>query len=306
MHKFSDQKRSFAGKTIHKDLIPDYTNVSNKVIQFTKEIDSKVAIYSCYMHPNIELFDASIQFTPDSPPTVLSELLTENLDTFTTRMEGKCALHKQLEICHDMASGLEYLHSVDVVHHNLHGRNILLSSEGRAKIADYVCAQVMTKSKTTTSTNIAYLPPEAIEDPAHYTKQSDIYSLGVLLLQVAIQKIPLPTDLTELSKLAKRKEELSQIKHHPLVPIVLQCLSTIQLARPSITKLCEAVATAKESPQNVMSTALDSAALVSEYAFNTCIYVGLVLCHQTAILFCVMFSSSTHKRKIWSSHIKLI
>lgn len=264
VHKFSDGKGSYAGKTIHKNLVPGYPNVSaDQINQFTKEIEKNVAIVLHYMHPNIELFHASFQLTPDSTPTLLSELLAENLDTLTKRMDGKYAIHKQLQLCHDMSSGLQYLHSIDVIHSNLHGRNILITQEGRAKIADYVCPQVTLKRDMAVSANIAYIPPEAIEDKSRYTQRSDIYSLGVLQLQVAMQKTPSPTELTELSKLTKRKEELSDIKHHPLVPIILQCLSTIQLARPSIEKLCEAVAAAKESPQNVMSTSLDCAALVS-------------------------------------------
>jgi len=264
VYKFSDHKRSYAGKTIHKSLVPGYPNHSaDQMNQFTKEIENKVALFSYYMHPNIELFNASFQLTSESTPTLLSELLAENLDDFTNRMEGNCAMHKQLELCHDMSSGLQYLHSIDVVHSNLHGRNILINEEGKAKIADYVCPQVITKRDMTVPTNIPYLPPEAIKDKSHYTQQSDIYSLGVLLLQVAVQRVPSLTEQTELSKLAKRKEELSGIKHHPLVSIILRCLSTIQLARPSIDKLCEAVAAAKESPQNVMSTSIDCAVLVS-------------------------------------------
>ena len=153
-----------------------------------------------------------------------------------------------------MASGLQYLHNIYVVHCNLHGRNILINDNDRAKIADYVCPQVLPNCREVNTMNIPYMSPEAIEYKSHNTESSDIYSLGVLFLQVAMQKIPSPTDKTEYSKMMKRREELSKIKAHPLRSTILQCLSTIRIARPSIDKLCEVVAVAKQAPQSVTTS----------------------------------------------------
>ena len=177
---------------------------------------------------------------------------------FTTRMKGNLPIHQQLDLCNDMANGLQYLHGVGLVHTNLHGRNVLVSHDGHARIGDYIFPQVISSSEEVPTNNISYLPPEAIKDKSLYNEQSDVYSLGVLFLQVATQNIPQPTDKTELSKISKRKEELAEIKHHPLLSIIYKCITNIRITRPSVTQVSEQIATAKESPQSVLSHSLYS------------------------------------------------
>ena len=200
---------------------------------------------------------------------LLSELLPENLDMFTTRMKGNLPIHKQLDLCHDMASGLQYLHDAGLLHTNLHGRNVLVSHDGHAKIGDYIFPQVISCSEKVPTDNIPYLPPEASEDKSHCSEQSDVYSLGVLFLQVASQNIPEPTDKTELSKLTKRREELAGIGNHPLVSLIFKCLTNIRVIRPFVAQMVKQIVAAKESPQSVLSYSLHSK--VSE-CFNFIMY----------------------------------
>ena len=189
---------------------------------------------------------------------LLSELLPENLDMFTTRMKGKLPIHQQLGLCNDMANGLQYLHGVGIVHTNLHGRNVLVSHDGHAKIGDYICPQVISSNEEVPTHNIPYLSPEAIEDKSQCNEQSDIYSLGVLYLQVATQNILRTSDKTELSKLTKKREELAEheIKDHLLCSLVHKCKTNLNIVRPSITEVLQSIATAKETPQYVLSYSL--------------------------------------------------
>ena len=185
VYTFSDHQQLYAGKTIHSSLYPGYHNASKLLVEIQQATDN----FLYFDHPNIELFVNAVQLSVDSPPTLLTELLTENLDMFVLKMESKCKNSYQLDICHDMTSGLQYLHRRGVVHTNLHGRNVLMTSNGRAKIADYISPQVISKTSMIKSPpgNVAYLPPETIEDKGMYSEQSDIYSLGVLFLQVVTQ-----------------------------------------------------------------------------------------------------------------------
>ena len=256
VRKISSSKQLFAGKSIYPTLVPGYPNSSSDQLkQFTKNIDNKVATYSYFAHSNIELFETTIQLSNESIPTILSELYPENLDMFTTRMKGNLSIYQQLEMCNEMAKGIQYLHEAGIIHTNLHGRNVLVSHDGHAKIGDYICSQ-MIFSEEIPINNIAYLPPEAITDKSQCNEQSDVYSLGTLFLQIATQNIPEPTDKTQLSKLTKRREELACIKHHPLFSLVHRCLTNFKVTRPSITKVLEYIATAKESPQSIIAYSL--------------------------------------------------
>ena len=249
VYKFSDHQQQYAGKTIHKSLFPGQSTskLSVELLQATEK-------FLYYYHPNIELFVNAVQLSVDSPPTLLTELLTENLDMFVLKVESKCKDSCQLDVCHDMTSGLQYLHKVGVIHTNLHGRNVLMTSDRRAKIADYISPQVMSNNATTKLPpgNIAYLPPEAIEDKVQYCKQSDIYSLGVLFLQVIIHKIPESTDKAKSSIIAKRKEEIHEAKHSSLFPTLLWCLNSNKSARPYIDQVYKAVEAAKKDPEDMI------------------------------------------------------
>ena len=219
------------------------------------EIENASAMLVTNQHPNIELFHSVVQLTPDSPPILLTELLHDNLNSYIARMKGKLPIHAQLDLCHDMAKGLQFLHTAGLVHNNLHGANVLISQDGQAKIADYICPLVDSLNEKTTPQHSVYTSPELVKDIKLYSKQSDIYSLGVLCLQVATQNPPTPNDSTGLSEVQRWKEQLDQITTNPLLPLILQCLGMI-VARPSIDRVCAKIATAKESPQSVLSNTL--------------------------------------------------
>ena len=255
VYKFCDQsKKLYAGKTLYSGIIPGYPSLSaEQLSQFAEEIEDTSIIFTTYDHPNVEKFEAIFQLSSNNPPTLLSELLFENLDMFTTRINGECKVYKQLELCHDMAKGLQYLHSAGIIHKNLHGRNILLNENARAKIADYVSPQVLKVGEKTALADVAYLSPEAVINRSLCTEHSDVYSMGVLFLQVAVQKVPASTDNDVLSKLNKRNAELSDVKHHPLLTTILQCLNAIRLTRPSVDRICRALEAAMKSPQSLIS-----------------------------------------------------
>ena len=58
----------------------------------------------------------------------------------------------------DMAQGIAYLYSQSLVHENLHGNNVLISSDGHAKIADYLCPLIF--SDVTMDNSSGYVAPE--------------------------------------------------------------------------------------------------------------------------------------------------
>ena len=219
------------------------------------EIENASAMLVTNQHANIEQFHSVVQLTPDSPPILLTELLHENLNNYTARMKGKLPVHVQLDLCHDMAKGLQFLHTVGLVHNNLHGANVLISQDGQAKIADYICPLVDSLNEKITPQHTVYTSPELVKDIHIFSKQSDIYSLGVLYLQVATQSPPMPKESIELSEVQRFKDQLDEITTNPLLPLIIQCLGII-LARPSIDRVCAKIATAKETPQSLMSNTL--------------------------------------------------
>ena len=215
------------------------------------EIENASATSDINPHPNIEQFHSIIELTANSP-ILLTELLPENLNGYTARMKGTLSINDQLDLSHDMAKGLKFLHNAGIIHSNLHGANILISQDGQAKIADYICPQIGSLNENLISENKVYMSPESIKDVHLVSKESDIYSLGVLCLQVATQSPPTPNNNSELLEVQQWKVPLDQITKTPLHPLIVQCLK-FPVSRPNINRFCTKIARVKENPQSIIS-----------------------------------------------------
>ena len=94
-------------------------------------------------------------------------------------------------VCSDIVHGLAYLHSLRTIHRDVKAGNVLLTRDGRAKLADFgVCAQLESSlSRRQTVVGSPYwLAPEVVQESG-YDVSADIWSLGITAIELA-QKIP--------------------------------------------------------------------------------------------------------------------
>ncbi|KAL8262864.1 hypothetical protein R6Q59_024213 [Mikania micrantha] len=100
---------------------------------------------------------------------------------------------KRLKICIDVASGLKFLHEGDatlkkVVHMDIKSPNILLTDDCKANISNLECSSIgslhqdMTLVTDNAYASLGYLDPQYKH--GSYTEKSDIYSFGVVLLEI--------------------------------------------------------------------------------------------------------------------------
>ena len=117
----------------------------------------------------------------------------ENLTQFLDNSPSLLPFHVEVNICHDVAQALAYLHSNRVIHRDLSGSNILLMGNAlKAKICDFGTARLLDltpgyrQALTMCPGNPAYMPPEALRDNPKYNEKLDCFSFGVLIMQVLI------------------------------------------------------------------------------------------------------------------------
>jgi hypothetical protein len=107
------------------------------------------------------------------------------------------------QVLADVAEGLNYLHhgwDQVVVHRDIKSSNILLDSDMRGRLGDFGLAKLYSHNEVPNTTRVVgtlgYLAPELVT-MAVATSASDIYSFGVVILEVACGRRPIEMGSTE-------------------------------------------------------------------------------------------------------------
>ncbi|CAD7704019.1 unnamed protein product [Ostreobium quekettii] len=146
---------------------------------------------------------------------VVLELMQRNLADYLYSPEfEECTYRTSLKMCLDLAEGLMWLHSKNIIHYDLKPQNILLAEDMTAKIADFGesqlrCARTITAEFRGTQN---YMAPE-IQMSRYYnklrgTKKADIFSFGVILWECVTAKRPPSPEDVFLGKRGTRRGEV--------------------------------------------------------------------------------------------------
>ena len=124
-----------AGKILHPTLFHfNDPGAMTIVSRFQQEC----SFLSAIRHPNIVQFLGSFQDSETRLPVLLMELMDGSLTQFLKQSQEPLSFHTQVNICHDIALALSYLHSNDVIHRDLSSNNVLLiGAAKRAKVLEW-------------------------------------------------------------------------------------------------------------------------------------------------------------------------
>ncbi|WP_422934806.1 serine/threonine-protein kinase [Sinomonas sp. P47F7] len=164
--------------------------------------DAEVKLLARLNHPGlVTLLDAGTDNTADGVPRIVLVMeLIEGQDLRVRLKEGVVSAPRVAEIGHDLSEALSYIHGHGVVHRDVKPANILLldaHDEGiraHAKLADFGLAWIADSAVTledAVSGTPAYLSPEQVRGE-FVGPASDIYSLGLVLLQCLTGELAFP------------------------------------------------------------------------------------------------------------------
>lgn len=177
----------------------------------------------------------------------------ETLKEYIDKMGG-LSNEELVQIMTQTLDALEYVHQNKLVHRDVKPSNFMIDKNGTVKLLDFGIAKNMdenSKDHTATGTHqqmgtLLYMSPEQVKSTKDVTKTSDIYSLGVVLWQLAFGKAPY--DSTQSGYF----DILTKIVNDPLPPLDLRWDTAIQKA------------TSKEESKRYQSCQEFKAALLSE------------------------------------------
>ncbi|CAI2161527.1 16693_t:CDS:2 [Funneliformis geosporum] len=115
-----------------------------------------------------------------------------NLQTYLENNFEKLNWNDKKQLAYQIADGLNYLHNEDVLHRDLHSKNIVIHDRN-AKITDFGISKIEYNSSMHIGPfgKTAYMEPQILADQNfEYIKASDIYSFGILMWEISSGQSP--------------------------------------------------------------------------------------------------------------------
>ena len=172
-----------------------------------KRQEAEIKLLATLNHPSlVTLFDAGIDTRiPEEPRPFLTMELVEGQDLRGRIRHSPVPLDELAVIGAGIADALAYVHSLGIIHRDVKPANILLvqirpGEPLRAKLTDFGIARIADGTRLTATGAMvgtaAYLSPEqAMGSPL--TPATDVYSLGLVLLECIKQAVEYPGSAVE-------------------------------------------------------------------------------------------------------------
>ncbi len=175
-----------------KVLRPEFVDDEEFLAKFKREAEAVANI----SHPNIvNVYDVGCDGKVNY--IVMEYVDGQNLKEII-KNEGTLDEYTALDITKQIAKALGAAHKKGVIHRDIKPHNILISSEGRnVKVADFGIAKAATNSTMTNIGSIIgsvhYFSPEQAKGKS-VKNNADLYSLGIVLYEMLLGKVPFKGD----------------------------------------------------------------------------------------------------------------
>jgi serine/threonine-protein kinase len=219
-------ERPVAVKLMHSSIAGD----SAQLERFRRE----ARLVAQLSHPNVvTVIDAGEEQEAGAPhgvgtPYIVFEYVEGETLKDLIRREAPLEIPVAIAYAIEIARALGAAHERALVHRDVKPQNVLISSEGAAKITDFGIARALAEEGLTGTGRVLattdYIAPEqALGQPV--SARSDIYSLGVVLYEMLTGEVPFHGDSAVAVAMRHVREELPDV----------------QLARPGLSAATAAV-----------------------------------------------------------------
>ena len=177
--------RIVALKVMHASLADD----ANFVSRFQREAKSAARLSDQHV---VAVYD---QGEDDGLVYLAMEYVPGRTVRDVLRQHGRLSAEQALTILDPVLQALEAAHRAGFVHRDVKPENVLLTDDGRVKVADFGLARAISAATSTAATQgmligtVAYLSPEQVERGIADAR-SDVYGAGILLYEMVTGTVP--------------------------------------------------------------------------------------------------------------------
>lgn len=205
-----------------KILKQEFSENANFVSKFRSEAQAAAGL----MHPNIvNVYDVG----EDNGIYYIVMELVEGI-TLKHYIEKKARLtyKEAVSIAIQVSLGIESAHNNHIIHRDIKPQNIIISHEGKVKVADFGIAKAATSNTITSNVmgSVHYASPEQARG-GYSDEKSDIYSLGITLFEMLTGRVPFNGDTTVAIAIKQIQEEMPSPRD--FVPEIPACVEDIVL-----------------------------------------------------------------------------
>jgi serine/threonine-protein kinase len=165
------------------------------------------------------------------------------------REAGALPPERVVDLGCQIAAALEYAHRSGLVHRDIKSQNVLVTPDGKVKVADFGIAVVLGEGSITQAGmvvgSVHYMAPEQAEGRPT-TTASDVYSLGVVLYEMATGQLPFTAETPlaiarlQLEAPPPPPQQINPRLPVPIAEVILACLAKEPEMRPASAALVAA------------------------------------------------------------------
>ncbi|MBQ3075027.1 MAG: Stk1 family PASTA domain-containing Ser/Thr kinase [Clostridia bacterium] len=230
-----------------KMLNEKHSNDSASIRRFVNESRAIALLSNEHI---VDIYD--VAFTGKSKYIVMEYIDGITLREYMRR-NGPLGFEQSMDFIIQILSALQHAHEKGVVHRDIKPQNIMVQTNGRLKVTDFGIAQISDSEKGNTGVamgTVYYISPEQASGKTT-TFSSDIYSVGIMLYEMATGKLPFEGDtplsiaMMQVNTPPARPSKVNPQIPHGLEQIILRALNKEPQSRfrsaKSMLRACEII-----------------------------------------------------------------
>lgn len=186
-----------------KILKQEFSENTNFVSKFRVEAQAAAGL----MHPNIvNVYDVGEE---EGVFYIVMELVEGITLKNYIEKKARLSMKEAISIAIQVSMGIEAAHNNHIIHRDIKPQNILISKEGKVKIADFGIAKAATSNTITSNVmgSVHYTSPEQARG-GFSDERSDIYSLGCTMFEMLTGRVPFDGETTVAIAIKHIQEEM--------------------------------------------------------------------------------------------------